>query len=44
MERSEYKKIVNKYTKKDNILKNAVIAFIVGGFMGLLGNFLVDKL
>ena len=43
MEKAEYKKIVNKYTKGENILKNAAVSFIVGGFMGLLGNFLVDK-
>lgn len=43
MDRGEYKKIVNKYTKKENRLLNATISFIVGGSMGLLGNFLVDK-
>ena len=43
MERVEYKKIVNKYTNKENRLINAVISFIIGGFMGLFGNFLVDK-
>ena len=43
MERVEYKKIVDKYTKKENILINSIISFIIGGLMGLLGNFLVDK-
>ena len=43
MEKYEYKKLVNKYTKKEKRLKNIIIAFISGGFMGLLGNFLVDK-
>ena len=43
MEKTEYKRIVNKYTKRENILKNATVSFIVGGFMGFLGNFLVDK-
>ena len=43
MDREEYKKIVNKYTKRENRLINAIISFIIGGFMGLLGNFLVDK-
>ena len=43
MDREEYKKIVNKYTKKENRLINAIISFIIGGIMGLLGNFLVDK-
>ena len=43
MDKIKYKKIVNKYTKKDNILKNCIISFLIGGFMGLIGNFLVDK-
>ena len=43
MEKNEYKKIVNKYTKKEYKFKNILIAFISGGFMGILGNFLVDK-
>ena len=42
MERLEYKKIVDKYTVSNNKFKNAGIAFIIGGFMGVLGNFLVD--
>jgi hypothetical protein len=43
MEKKDYKKIVDKYTKKENRLINLIIAFIFGGLMGLLGNFLVDK-
>ena len=42
MEKSEYKKIVDKHTKSGNKLRNAFIAFIIGGLMGVLGNFLVD--
>lgn len=42
MEKLKYKKIVDKHTPNNNRLKNAIIAFIVGGFMGILGNFLVD--
>jgi len=42
MERLEYKKIVDKHTISNNKLKNAFIAFIIGGFMGVLGNFLID--
>ena len=42
MEKSEYKKIVDKHTTSKNKLRNAGIAFIIGGFMGVLGNFLVD--
>ena len=42
MERKEYKKIVDKYTPKERRLRNGIVAFIVGGLMGVLGNFLVD--
>ena len=42
MERREYKNIVDRHTPKAPKLRNALIAFIIGGFMGVLGNFLVD--
>ena len=42
MEKKEYKKIVDKYTPDEPRFRNALIAFIIGGFMGVLGNFLVD--
>lgn len=42
MENTEYKKIVNKYTIKEKRLKNGILAFIIGGFMGVMGNFLID--
>ena len=42
MEKLEYKKIVDKHTISNNKLKNAFIAFIIGGFMGVFGNFLID--
>ena len=42
MERLEYKKIVDKHTKSGNKFRNSCIAFLIGGFMGVLGNFLVD--
>ena len=42
MEKSEYKKIVDKHTINKNKFRNAIIAFIIGGLMGVLGNFLVD--
>ena len=42
MEKKEYKKIVDKYTPSEPRLRNAIVAFIVGGFMGVLGNFLID--
>ena len=42
MEKKEYKKIVDKYTPTEPRFRNAIIAFIIGGFMGVLGNFLVE--
>lgn len=42
MEISRYNKIVDKYTPKESRLKNAVFAFLIGGLMGVLGNFLID--
>lgn len=42
MEKIEYKKIVDKHTPNNSRLRNAIIAFLIGGFMGVLGNFLVD--
>lgn len=42
MEKKEYKKIVDKYTPNEPRLRNAIVAFIVGGLMGVLGNFLVE--
>ena len=42
MERLEYKKIVDKHTISNNKFSNACVAFLIGGLMGVLGNFLVD--
>lgn len=42
MEKKEYQKIVNKYTPNEPRLRNALVAFIIGGLMGVLGNFLVE--
>lgn len=42
MEKQEYKKIVDKYTPKEERLKNGIVAFLVGGIMGVIGNFLVE--
>ncbi len=42
MEKKEYKKIVDKYTPKEKRFRNAIIAFLIGGVMGVIGNFLVD--
>lgn len=42
MDKNKYKDLVNKYTPKENRLYNGLIAFIIGGLMGVLGQFLVD--
>ena len=42
MEKRKYQSIVSKYTPKENRFYNGLIAFIVGGFMGFLGE--EDKL
>lgn len=42
MEKDKYGKIVKKYTPKENRLYNGMIAFIVGGIMGVIGEFLVE--
>lgn len=42
MEKREYKEIVDKYTPKEKRIRNAVVAFLIGGLMGVIGNFLVE--
>lgn len=42
MEKSKYAKIVKKNTPREKIILNPIIAFFVGGFMGLLGQGLID--
>lgn len=42
MEKNQYKDIVSKYTPKENRLFNALIAFISGGIMGVIGNIIIN--
>ena len=42
MKNEEYKKLVKKYTPKEDRLKNGIISFIVGGLIGVIGEFLVE--
>ena len=42
MKNEEYKKLVKKHTPKEDRLKNGIIAFIVGGLIGVIGQFLVE--
>lgn len=42
MDNKEYSKLVSFYTPKESLLKNILISFLVGGLLGLIGNFLMD--
>jgi len=42
MKKEEYQKIVDKYNVKENRLKNGIIAFVIGGIMGVIGHALVS--
>lgn len=42
MEKTKYQKLVKKYKPKENRLFNGLIAFIVGGIMGIIGQLLVE--
>ena len=42
MEEKKYKNLVSKHTPKENILSNALIACLIGGLMGILGQALID--
>lgn len=42
MEKKKYKTIVEKHKPKENRLYNGMIAFIVGGFIGIIGEFLLE--
>ncbi len=40
--KDNYQKIVDENTPKEDTINNAIIAFITGGIMGVIGNFLID--
>ena len=42
MEKRKYQGIVKKYTPKENRIYNGLVAFVVGGFMGVLGEILME--
>lgn len=42
MDKKVYSEIVKKYKPKENYVKNGLIAFIIGGLMGVLGQFLME--
>ncbi|MBQ9023753.1 MAG: SpoVA/SpoVAEb family sporulation membrane protein [Bacilli bacterium] len=41
MEKEKYKKLTEKFSPKENKVKNMVVAFIIGGLIGLLGQILI---
>lgn len=41
MNKEKYKKMTEKIVPEENKIKNGIIAFIVGGLVGLLGQFIV---
>ncbi len=41
MDKNRYKMVVDKNTPKENTLKNGIIAFLVGGTLGSLGELLL---
>lgn len=42
MEKKDYKRIVDRHKPKESRLVNAVIAFLVGGFLGVVAVLLTD--
>ena len=41
MDKNRYKKVVDKHTPKEESFKNGIIAFLVGGSLGALGELLL---
>lgn len=44
MNKDEYQRLVKKYTPSEDKLKNALIAFVVGGLIGVLSCFIFNLL
>lgn len=44
MNKDEYKKLVDKITPKENKFKNFITAFLVGGFIGFIGEVIINLL
>lgn len=44
MDKDEYKKLVDKLTPNENKFKNFIVAFIVGGFIGVIGEIIINLL
>ena len=44
MKNTKYDKIADKYKAKENRIMNAVVAFVVGGLIGFLGELIIQML
>lgn len=42
MEKKQYQEMVKKHKPTEDRLKNGIIAFIIGGIMGMIGQFLLE--
>lgn len=42
MEDKKYKTLVEKYRPKENVISNCLVAFFIGGIMGIIGQSLID--
>ncbi len=42
MDKKRYKDLVSVYTPKENKLYNIMKSFLIGGFLGIIGQFLID--
>ena len=42
MDKITYQNIVNKYKPKEDCFKNEIVAFLIGGLMGLIAQLLTD--
>lgn len=42
MNKKEYKELVKEKTPRENVWKNLIIAFLIGGLMGVLGQGITD--
>jgi len=42
MDQKQYQKLVEKHSPKEDAVKNGLLAFLMGGIMGILGQGLID--
>lgn len=42
MEKGKYKDLVKRHTPKENKLYNSMIAFLIGGSIGVIGQYLIE--